>query len=95
MGFANKYLASLRKIGRKVILSSDKIIEILESHIDFSSVKNIIDFGAGTLYWSEYFASKLNMVSDSAKLNIAESINFADSNINFIDSNTNRGGGKC
>lgn len=76
MGFANKYLSSLRKMGRKVVLPSENIKAILESAIDFSKVKNIVDFGAGTLYWSEYFASKACDFS-------------VDSS---IDSNANRGG---
>ncbi|MGX3010751.1 hypothetical protein ACWIUD_04185 [Helicobacter sp. 23-1044] len=59
MGFANKYLDRFRKIGRKFILPSDEIKGILEAHIDFSTIKSVCDFGAGTLFWSEYFAEKL------------------------------------
>ena len=59
MGFANKHLDKLRKIGRKFVLPSDEIKGILESKINFDELENIVDFGAGTLFWSEYFAEKL------------------------------------
>lgn len=59
MGFANKHLDKLRKIGRKFVLPSDEIKDILESHINFNKIKTIVDFGAGSLFWSEYFAQKL------------------------------------
>ena len=56
MGFGNTHLQKLRKVGRKVVLPTDEIQAILESKIDFSSLTTIVDFGAGTLFWSEYFA---------------------------------------
>lgn len=59
MGFANKHLDKIRKIGRKYVLPSDEIKSILESRIDFSKLGTIVDFGAGTLFWSEYFPDKL------------------------------------
>lgn len=68
MSFANKYLASLRKIGRKVVLPSEQIKQILRSEIDFCKIRNIIDFGAGTLYWSEYFANIAESSADSAEI---------------------------
>ena len=58
MGFANKNIEKLRKIGRKIVLPIDEIKSILESKINFSNIENIIDFGSGTLLWSEYFANK-------------------------------------
>lgn len=61
MGFDNKYLERIRKIGRKVVLPSDEIKGILESHINFSDIKSVLDFGAGSLFWSEYFARKISM----------------------------------
>ena len=63
-GFSNKYLEKLRKIGRKIVLPSDEIKGIVESRINFEHVKSVCDFGAGSLFWSEYFAEKLN--ADSA-----------------------------
>ena len=59
MGFDNKYLEKIRKIGRKVVLPSDEIKGILETHINFSDIKSVLDFGAGSLFWSEYFANKI------------------------------------
>ena len=68
MGFANKHLDKLRKIGRKIVLPSDEIKGILESHINFNAIKTIVDFGAGTLFWSGYFAEKLfTLHNDSDK----------------------------
>lgn len=66
MSFANKYLVNLRKMGRKVILPSEEIKQILRSEIDFCNIRNIVDFGAGTLYWSEYFANIAESSTDSA-----------------------------
>ena len=59
MGFTNKNIEKLRKLGRKIVLPIDEIKSILESKINFSKVENVIDFGAGTLLWSEYFANKV------------------------------------
>lgn len=70
MGFANKNIEKLRKIGRKMVLPIDRIQAILESKIDFSNIENVIDFGAGTLLWSEYFANKVMGGGNSARSNL-------------------------
>ena len=67
MGFANKNIEKLRKLGRKIVLPIDEIKSILESKINFSKVENVIDFGAGTLLWSEYFANKVMGGGNSAR----------------------------
>lgn len=59
MGFANSRLESLRKKARGLILPTQEILSILESRLDFSSLRRVADFGAGTLYFSEFFAKKL------------------------------------
>ena len=68
MGFSNKYLEKVRKIGRKVVLPSDEIKHILESRIDFKCVESVCDFGAGSLFWSEYFAEKLSVARIAYKI---------------------------
>lgn len=65
MSFANKYLVNLRKMGRKVVLPSGQIKQVLRNEIDFCDIRNIVDFGAGTLYWSEYFANIAESSADS------------------------------
>ena len=58
MGFSNSYVERLRKKARGVILPTQEICAILESSFDLSAPHTIADFGAGTLYFSEYFAEK-------------------------------------
>ena len=87
MGFDNKYLEKVRKIGRKVVLPSDEIKGILESSIDFECVESVCDFGAGSLFWSEYFAEKLggNRV-DSTAINMGGGQNELNRKVFAIDS---------
>lgn len=65
MSFANTYTQRLRKIARSYVLPAQEICDILDSRLDFSSLRTIADFGAGTLFFSEYFASRLNRSNDS------------------------------
>ncbi len=59
MGFSNSYVERLRKKARGVILPTQEICAILESSFDLSAPRTIADFGAGTLYFSEYFAAMM------------------------------------
>lgn len=59
MSFANTYTQHLRKIARSYVLPAQEICEILDATLDFSRLHTIADFGAGTLFFSEYFASRL------------------------------------
>ncbi|ETD25779.1 hypothetical protein [Helicobacter canis] len=59
MGFSNSYVERLRKKARGVILPTQEICAIIESSFDLSAPRTIADFGAGTLYFSEYFAEKM------------------------------------
>lgn len=59
MSFANTYTQRLRKIARSYVLPAQEICDILDSRLDFSSLQMIADFGAGTLFFSEYFANRL------------------------------------
>ena len=77
MGFANRHLEKLRKIGRKCVLPSDEIKGILETRLDFAAIKSVVDFGAGTLFWSEWFADKLAAVSQGAQIFMDESAKFS------------------
>ena len=68
MGFANRHLEKLRKIGRKCVLPVDEIKGILEARLDFATIKSVADFGAGTLFWSEWFADKLAAFSQGTQI---------------------------
>ncbi|MBR2494248.1 hypothetical protein [Helicobacter sp.] len=59
MSFDNSYVERLRKKARGVILPTQEICTILESSFDLSTPRTIADFGAGTLYFSEYFATMM------------------------------------
>ena len=59
MGFSNSYVERLRKKARGVILPTQEICAILESTFDLRVPRTIADFGAGTLYFSEYFAAMM------------------------------------
>lgn len=49
--------AALRRIGRKLVLPTEKIKEhVIHSIPELS--ENIVDLGAGTLYWSEWLVSQ-------------------------------------
>ena len=49
-------LGGVREWGRKLVLPADKIQELLKEKIfDSHCVDKVIDFGAGTLYWSNWF----------------------------------------
>ena len=61
MAFSNQ-LSALRKIGRKAVLPTNKIQSIVLSKWGGKSnqddISTVIDFGAGTLYWSYWFAKQ-------------------------------------
>lgn len=59
MSFDDSYVERLRKKARGVILPTQEICTILESSFDLSTPRTIADFGAGTLYFSEYFATMM------------------------------------
>ena len=55
------HLAKLRALGRKVVLPSEKIKELVTANIpshDFNG--NIVDLGAGTMYWSKWLSENFN-----------------------------------
>lgn len=50
-------LGKLREIGRAVVLPAKEIKTLLEQNLfDKYSVNKVIDFGAGTLYWTNWFS---------------------------------------
>lgn len=59
MGFGTHSLDTLRKIGRRYVLPAQEIQELLDRHIPWQDMQCVLDFGAGTLFWSEFFATKL------------------------------------
>lgn len=53
---------NIRKIGRGIVLPDKKIKKLIEEFIlnNFNSPNKILDFGSGTLFWSEWFAKTFN-----------------------------------
>lgn len=54
--FSNAF-AALRRIGRKVVLPAEKIKELVIQEVPELS-ENIVDLGAGTLFWSKWLVSQ-------------------------------------
>ena len=53
-------IGGLREIGRKIVLPSAEMKNIIHREIfNNENIKNVIDFGAGTLYWSILLFSSL------------------------------------
>ncbi len=51
-------LGGIRAWGRELVLPVDQIKRLLQDELfDKYCVDKVIDFGAGTLYWSEWFQS--------------------------------------
>lgn len=56
MSFQNNF-GKIREIGRALVLPTKEIKKLLERDIfDKYSINKVIDFGAGTLYWSNWFS---------------------------------------
>jgi len=51
----------LRKRFRRIVLPSEEIKIEIDKQIDFRGLDSIVDFGAGSLFWSEYFANKVKI----------------------------------
>ena len=60
MGFATHSLDTLRKIGRGYVLPTQEIKNLLDSYVRWEDLECVLDFGAGTLFWSEFFAKRLS-----------------------------------
>lgn len=61
MGFENE-IGNLRKICREIVLPANKIKNIIIQTVDMNRIKQIIDMGSGTLYWSEWYANYVDSV---------------------------------
>ncbi len=56
MSFQNNF-GKLREIGRMLVLPTNEIKNLLKRNVfDKYSINKVIDFGAGTLYWSNWFS---------------------------------------
>lgn len=62
MGFGTHSLDTLRKIGRGYVLPTQEIKNLLDSYVRWEDLECVLDFGAGTLFWSEFFAKRLSQV---------------------------------
>jgi 2-polyprenyl-3-methyl-5-hydroxy-6-metoxy-1,4-benzoquinol methylase len=56
------FLSSVRKICRRIVLPSDKIKIICKEYLSGKNISSVLDFGSGTLFWSEWFASEFNCI---------------------------------
>jgi hypothetical protein len=56
------FLSSVRKICRQIVLPSNKIKEICKEYLSGKNISSVLDFGSGTLYWSEWFAGEFNCI---------------------------------
>jgi hypothetical protein len=54
----NNLLASMRKIGRKAVLPTDRIKSICRKALAGKNIETILDFGAGTLFWTNWFVQE-------------------------------------
>ncbi len=56
MSFQNNF-GKLREVGRTLVLPTNEIKNLLKRNVfDKYSINKVIDFGAGTLYWSNWFS---------------------------------------
>lgn len=61
MAFENN-LGGIRSMGRSIILPADKIKKLLLKELfNKYSIQKVIDFGAGTLYWTDWFEKIMNV----------------------------------
>jgi hypothetical protein len=51
----NNLFASMRKKGREIVLPAGRIKNICRKTLAQKSIKTILDFGAGTLFWTNWF----------------------------------------
>ena len=51
----NNLFASMRKIGREIVLPADRIKIICRKALAGKGIKTILDFGSGTLFWTDWF----------------------------------------
>lgn len=59
MAFENN-LCGIRALGRNIILPSKEIKKLIKEELFCKySIHKVIDFGAGTLYWSNWFLEML------------------------------------
>lgn len=54
-------LTTLRYHGRQVVLPVNEIRSTVQALLVENNIAKIVDFGAGTLYWSEWFADSLEL----------------------------------
>ena len=58
MGFGTHSLDTLRKIGRGYVLPTQEIKNLLDSYVRWEDLECVLDFGAGTWFWSEIMATR-------------------------------------
>jgi hypothetical protein len=51
----NDFLSSLRRFGRNIVLPVDRIKILCKNALIGIPIETVLDFGAGTLFWSDWF----------------------------------------
>ncbi|GMO62323.1 MAG: hypothetical protein Ta2A_08850 [Treponemataceae bacterium] len=52
--------SDVRKMFRKIVLPVNDIQRILDLLLQGRKITNVLDFGAGTFFWTDYFVTKYN-----------------------------------
>jgi len=56
------FFASVRKIGRTAVLPVEKIKTIISDTLAEKNISAALDFGAGTLFWTDWFVHKFKIM---------------------------------
>lgn len=60
MAFENN-LGGIRAFGRRMILPAEEMKNLIKTELlDKYPIRKVIDFGAGTLYWSDWFQEQFS-----------------------------------
>jgi hypothetical protein len=57
---ADNFISPLHKIGREIVLPVKKIKQCIKTKISKRDVSTVLDFGSGTLFWSNWFVTEFN-----------------------------------
>jgi len=92
----NNLFATLRKIGRSTVLPVDRIKTICTNTLEGKNIKSVLDFGAGTLFWTDWFIQQFNIKTyavdvyyDNANMPIKKNITYYSSLDKCFEENKN------
>jgi hypothetical protein len=70
----NNQLALIRKIGRNAVLPVDGIKTICRETLADKNIKTVLDFGAGTLFWSYWFTKEFKITAYAVDVYYANAV---------------------